>query len=36
MEGFVDFDNDIQSSNAAMTEKDLLKEVIGDDDNDLD
>ena len=36
-ESFVDFDNDVQISNGVMTEKVMLKEVIGDDnDNDDD
>lgn len=32
VESFVDFDNDVQSSNGVMTEEEMLKEVIGDDD----
>ena len=33
MESFVDFDNDVQSSNGVMTEEKVLREVIGDDDD---
>ena len=33
VESFVDFDNDVQSSNGVMTEEKVLREVIGDDDD---